>query len=332
MINKVPGGLMVVFLVLGCLTKTFAPHWLDIGSFSTALFKNGALPLIAVLLFCSGSQITIRTAGVALWKGIVLNAAKVLSGVAIGVLVGKILGPHATWLGITPLAYVSAMSNSNGGLYTALATKYGDNSDVGAIAVISSNDGPFFEMAFMGMAGLANIPWIALLAVILPIIIGMVLGNLDHEIKKFLAPGVLISIPFFSFPLGAGLDLHQLLEAGGPGILLGLLTVFVTGICGYYVFKLAVPKKDRKSDAVGAAVGTTAGNAAATPAAFASVDPSFAPYMGHATIQVGASIIISALLCPLLVDFLARRQRRKEGITEEAEEQKELREELGSQL
>lgn len=331
-INKVPGGLMVVFLVLGCLTKTFAPSWLDIGSFTTALFKNGALPLIAVLLFCSGSQITIRTAGVALWKGVVLNFAKVISGVLIGVIVGRILGPHNTWLGITPLAFVSAMSNSNGGLYTALATKYGDNSDVGAIAVISSNDGPFFEMLFMGMAGLANIPWIALVAVIMPILIGMVLGNLDSQIKKFLAPGVLISIPFFSFPLGAGLDLHQLLEAGIPGIILGLLTVFVTGISGYYLYMWLVPKKDRKLDAVGAAVGTTAGNAAATPAAFASVDPSFQPYMGAATIQVGASIIISALLCPLFVDYLAKRQRRREGISDELEEKKELEQELGSQL
>ncbi|MCC8190323.1 MAG: 2-keto-3-deoxygluconate permease, partial [Planctomycetes bacterium] len=274
-INRVPGGLMVVFLVLGCLTNTFAPASLQIGSFTTALFKQGALPLIGVLLFCSGSQITIRTAGVALWKGVVLNFAKIVSGLAVGVLVGRILGPHATWLGITPLAFVSAMSNSNGGLFTALASKYGDESDVGAIAVISSNDGPFFEMAAMGMAGLANIPIIMLIAVILPIIIGMILGNLDNDIKKFLAPGVLISIPFFAFPLGAGLDLHELLEAGLPGITLGLMTVFVTGVAGYFIYKIAVPKKDRKSDAVGAAVGTTAGNAAATPAAFASVDASF---------------------------------------------------------
>ena len=331
-INRVPGGLMVVFLVLGCLTNTFAPASLQIGSFTTALFKNGALPLIAVLLFCSGSQITIRTAGVALWKGIVLNFAKVVSGLVIGVAVGKILGPEGTLWGLTPLAFVSAMSNSNGGLYTALATKYGDNSDVGAIAVISSNDGPFFEMAAMGMAGLANIPWIALLAVVLPIIIGMVLGNLDHEIKKFLAPGALLSIPFFAFPLGAGLDLHQLLEAGVPGIILGLLTVFVTGTTGFFLYKWFIPKKDRKNDAVGAAVGTTAGNAAATPAAFASVDPSFVPQVGAATIQVGASIIISALLCPLFVDFLARRQRRREGLSEEVAEKEELKKELGSQL
>ena len=41
-INKIPGGLMVVPLVLGVLTNTFFPGVLNIGSFTTAFFKNGA--------------------------------------------------------------------------------------------------------------------------------------------------------------------------------------------------------------------------------------------------------------------------------------------------
>ncbi|GHS92922.1 2-keto-3-deoxygluconate permease [Synergistales bacterium] len=314
-INKVPGGLMVVFLLLGCLTNTFAPESLMIGSFTTELFKRGALPLIGVLLFCSGAQITIKTAGVALWKGMVLNTSKVLLGVVVALAVGKIFGQHATWLGITPLAFISAMSNSNGGLYAALAQRYGDESDIGALAVISSNDGPFFEMAFMSGAGLANIPWITLLAVVIPILVGMLLGNLDDDIRKFLAPGVMISIPFFAFPLGAGLNLNQIVNAGLPGVILGLFTLVFTGVGSYFVYKWLVPKSVRRGAAVGAAVGTTAGNAAATPAAFAAVDPSFASYAGVATIQVSASIVITAILCPILVDFLSRWERKKAGLS-----------------
>ncbi|MDR3312650.1 MAG: 2-keto-3-deoxygluconate permease [Spirochaetaceae bacterium] len=315
-VYKVPGGLMVVPLVLGCLVNTVAPSSLMIGSFTTFLFKQGAMPLIAVLLFCSGSQITVRTAGVALWKGVVLNASKVFLGVALALIVGKVLGQHATWLGLTPLALISAMSNSNGGLYAALASRYGDDSDVGAVAIISSNDGPFFEMAFMAGTGLATIPWLTLLGVVVPIIIGMILGNLDDDIRKFLKPGVMLSIPFFAFPLGAGLSFKQLVAAGLPGIFLGLLTVGITGVGSYFVFKALVPKKYRKNAAVGAGVGTTAGNAAATPAAFAAADPSFAPYAPIATAQVGASIVVTAILTPLLVDFLYKLELKKAGITE----------------
>lgn len=311
-IEKVPGGLMVVFLLLGAIVNTFAPEALQIGSFTTALFKNGALPLIAVLLVCSGAQITVRTAGVALWKGVVLNSAKVILGCLIGILVGKLLGPQASFLGLTPLALIAAMANSNGGLYTALASKYGDESDIGAVAIISSNDGPFFTMVAMGMTGLANIPWIALIAVIVPIIIGMILGNLDDDMRKFLAPGVKLSIPFFSFPLGASLNLIDIVKAGLPGILLGLMTLIVTGLGGLIAYRYLIPKDKRRSDAVGAAIGTSAGNSAATPAAVAAIDPTWAPYASIATVQVGASVVITAILCPLLVDFLYKLQKKKE--------------------
>lgn len=305
-IQKVPGGLMVVFLLLGALVNTFAPQSLMIGSFTTALFKQGALPLIGVLLFCSGAQITIKTAGVALWKGFLLNTVKVLFGMSVGLFVGRVMGPQATLFGLTPLALIAAMANSNGGLYTALAQKYGDPSDIGAVAIISTNDGPFFTMVAMGMTGLANIPIIAMVAVVVPIIVGMILGNLDEDMRKFLAPGVMLSIPFFSFPLGAGLNLMDIAKAGGPGIALGLLTLLVTGIAGFFAYKFFIPAKDKRSDAVGAAIATTAGNAAGTPAAIAAVDPSWAPYAAAATVQIGASIVITAILCPLLVDFLNR--------------------------
>ncbi|MBL3540263.1 2-keto-3-deoxygluconate permease [Aminivibrio sp.] len=316
-IQKVPGGLMVVFLLLGAIVNTFAPKSLMIGSFTTALFKQGALPLIAVLLFCSGAQITIKTAGVALWKGFVLNTVKILLGISIGLVVGKLMGPEASLFGLTPLALIAAMANSNGGLYTALAQKYGDASDIGAVAIISTNDGPFFTMVAMGMTGLANIPIIAMVAVVVPIVIGMILGNLDEDMREFLAPGVMLSIPFFSFPLGAGLNLMDIAKAGIPGIALGLMTLLVTGIGGFFAYKYLIPSREKRSDAVGASIGTTAGNAAGTPAAIAAVDPTWAPYAAAATVQVGASIVITAILCPLLVDFLSRICKQHNNVAKE---------------
>ncbi len=310
-IQKVPGGLMVVFLLLGATVNTFAPASLEIGSFTTALFKKGALPLIAVLLFCSGAQITIRTAGLALWKGVVLNTTKVVLGVAVGLIVAKFVGREGALLGLTPLALIAAMSNSNGGLYTALAQRYGDESDVGAVAIISTNDGPFFTMVAMGMTGLADIPILTMVAVIVPIIIGMILGNLDEDMREFLAPGVVLSIPFFSFALGAGLHFGDILSAGLPGILLGLLSLLVTGLGCYLAYRFLIPASGKRGNAVGAALGTTAGNAAGTPAAIAAVDPAWAPFAAVATVQVGAAIVITAILCPLLVDALARWERKR---------------------
>ena len=310
-INKIPGGLMVVPLILGVLVNTFFPNALQIGSFTTALFKNGSSCLIAVLFFCSGAQMQFRTAGMSLYKGVVINVGKVLTGVACGVLLAKIAGPDAAFLGVTPLAMIGAMSNSNGGLYTALASRYGDDADVGAVAVISSNDGPFFEMMFMGVAGVANIPITSLIACIVPIVVGMILGNLDEKIRDFLKPGSMIAIFLFAFPLGAGMDLKTLISAGFPGLLLGLMTVVITGIPTYFLYRLAVPKTKRHSCVAGMAVGTSAGNSVATPAAIALVDAAWAPYVEVATAQVAASVIVTAILIPLLCDFFYKMEAKK---------------------
>ena len=313
-IQKIPGGMMVFFMFLGCLVNTFFPEALKIGGFTTALFKTGHTPMIGLLLVCSGAQITVRNAGLTLWKGFVLNTSKVVLGCIIGVVLGKLVGPHGMLFGLTPLALIAAMSNSNGGLYTALATRYGDNSDIGAIAVISLNDGPFFTMLAMGLSGLANIPWMTLVAVLVPIVVGMILGNLDDKFRHFLAPGVALAVPFMGFPLGANLNINDVLTAGVPGIALGLLTIAVTGFGSYFLYKIFVPAKDRKCAALGAAVGTAAGNSAATPAILAAVDPAFAPIAAAATVQVSAAVVITALAIPLIVDYLYKREIQQKAV------------------
>ncbi|MFA5703614.1 MAG: 2-keto-3-deoxygluconate permease [Advenella sp.] len=45
---KIPGALMIVPLFLGVIFNTFAPEVLNIGSFTTALFKNGLAVLIGL--------------------------------------------------------------------------------------------------------------------------------------------------------------------------------------------------------------------------------------------------------------------------------------------
>lgn len=305
-VKKIPGGLMVVPLLLGALINTFFPEVLEIGGFTSDLFKKGAMPILAVFLFCNGAQINVKQAGKPLAKGLLLTLAKFITGALIGSLVNKFFGPKGV-LGLTPLALIASITNSNGGLYAALAGEYGDSTDVGAISILSINDGPFLTMLAFGLTGISNIPVIALVATVVPIVIGFILGNLDEDIREFLEPGTILMIPFFAFPLGAALNFGQIIEAGGSGILLGLICTFISGGAGYIAMKLI--KSDHPQ--VGAAIGTTAGNAVATPAALTAADPALATMAGVATAQVAAAIIVTAIVCPLFVNFLDKYEKKK---------------------
>lgn len=306
-LDRIPGGMMVIPLISGAVINTYFPGILEIGGFTTALFRDGASALIGAFLLCMGSGITLKATGKVLKKGAAVTLSKFLFAVFTGLLVNWIFGPEGLW-GLSALAVISAMSNTNGGLYAALAGEYGNESDIGAIAVISVNDGPFLTMVAVGTTGLARISWLGLLAVIAPVIIGMVLGNLDRQLKEYLTRGGPVLIPFFAFALGAGLNLRLLAQAGLAGIILGILTTLTGGIVNIWA--------DRKigggNGIAGAAASSTAGNAVATPQAVALADPSLSVVATVATPLVAASTITTALLTPLLTWYVAKRNQ-KEG-------------------
>jgi 2-keto-3-deoxygluconate permease len=254
-----------------------------------------------------GSQISFKMAPKSLKKGLILTVTKYAIGVFIGLAVGRIFGP-AGLLGLTPLAIIAAMTNSNGGLYVALTGEYGDETDVGAVSVLSLNDGPFLTMVALGLSGQASIPLLAFIAVIVPISLGMVLGNLDPKMKTFLSGGEKLLIPFFAFPLGAAMNLSDVYNAGLSGIILGIMTAFLTGFGGYFALKAFGEKRA----IAGFAEGSTAGNAVGTPAAIAAADLTYLPFAAAATAQIAASCITTALLCPFIVVFMNNYLNKKE--------------------
>ena len=352
-IEKVPGGLMVVPLFTAALLNTIdqmhipfimsflkslgvSPvkpgiyEFLRIGGFAQWLFKDGALPLIALFLFCCGSQMNLRVGGVAMKKGVLLTASKYFTGVIVGVLWGKLSGDMMNgFLGLSTMAIIAAMTNGNGGMYAALTGQYGNRSDVGAVAVLSLNDGPFFTLMALGMLG-ANFPIIAFIAVLLPIAIGMLLGNLDPDIRSFLKQGETLPIPFFAFALGAGMNFATFFnpKVVVAGVTLGLMTVTLTALTGILVFKLF----REKSQIAPVAEASTAGNAVGTPAAIAAaasvaagagmMSPAEAQAYKNlveiATLQVSLSTLTTAILCPFAVIMMDKWQKSR-GIDAKAD-------------
>lgn len=301
-VQKVPGGLMVVPLLLGSLINMAFPELLQIGGLTTATFATGAASFIGCSLFCVGSQITITKIGEPIKRSVVLLVAKFLAGFIPTLLVAKLFGP-AGILGITPLMLLSAVTNSNGGLYLGLMGEFGDETDLAAQSLLGINDGPFLTLLGMGLAGLANFDAKALLASVGTLIVGIVLGNLDKDIANFLKPGIGLTIPFLAFCLGTGINLKNVASGGVVGIALGILTVVLSLIFVVGADKFIL----RRPGYAGAALCTAAGNAVATPKILAEVSPNLVDQVPAATTAVAAAVIVTVILVPIVTSYVAKK-------------------------
>lgn len=303
--NRIPGGLMIIPLLGGVLANTFFPRALDIGSFTTALFREGTLTLIAVLIVATGAQITGSHSGrAAAGTTLVVLLAKTLVPITLCVALGLTVGLDGV-AGVSILALITIFGNSNGGLWLAFTSRYGDERDSGAYVASAFDDGPFLALIFLGASGLGDIPVIALVAAVVPFIVGMFIGKVDREWTAVLEKVPNIVIPFMSFSVGTGIDLPTVLKGGLSGVVLGIGVVVLTGGLTYLGYRFVLRRGAQSG--IGFAAGTTAGNAVAVPAVVAVADPAFEQYVGVAASQAAAAVLVTALLAPTVAAFVMKR-------------------------
>jgi 2-keto-3-deoxygluconate permease len=236
-------------------------------------------------------------------RGFGILATKVGIATIFALTVAKLF--HGSVLGLSTLAVMVAMSDTNGGMFLALTSAMGDKEDVGTYVLQSIETGPFLTMIIFVGTGLANIPWLTMVSVVAPIFVGAVLGNLDNDIRDFFGTHEPIIVPFMAFTLGQNINLRSVLTAGLPGVVLGITVFIVTGICCITADRLL-----GGSGIAGAAASSTAGNSAAVPQAVALADHNYAGIAPAATVQVAASVIVTAILTPLLTAWMFRKVAR----------------------
>jgi len=129
-----------------------------------------------------------------------------------------------------------------------------------------------------------------------------VLGNLDSDLRDFFGKHEPIIVPFMAFTLGQTINLSAVVAGGLSGILLGVMVFVITGVVCIFADKLL-----GGSGIAGAAASSTAGNSAVVPAAVAMADVTYAHIAPIATVQVTASVIVTAVLTPILTSWMYKR-------------------------
>jgi 2-keto-3-deoxygluconate permease len=309
-VERIPGGMMIVPLLLGAVINTLFPSAAKFFGAFTGAWMTGAMPLLAVTFFCVGTTISFRATPTIMRKGGALLAGKILCGAVLGMIAAKLIPggmiTEGMFAGLSVLAVMVAMNDTNGGLYMALVSEFGKSEEVAALSIMSIESGPFITMVTLGVTGLGIFPWQALVGTILPLVAGVILGNLDDDIREFFSKGQALLIPCFAFALGNSLNLTTVWKAGFLGLLMGVTVVAITGTVLVLIDKYI----GGGNGIAGIAAATTAGNAASVPLAIAAIDPSYAPVAPSATALVSTCVIVTAVLAPLATAWWAKRVKR----------------------
>lgn len=310
-IERVPGGLMLIPLLLGACVHTFAADaGKYFGSFTNGLM-TGTVPILAVWFFCMGATINLKATGVVLKKSGTLVLTKILVAWVVAMVATRFLpaGGIQTGLftGLSVLALVTAMDMTNGGLYAALMQQYGTQEEAGAFVLTSIESGPLVSMLILGATGVAVFEPRLFAGAVLPFLIGFALGNLDPNLREFFGRCVHPLIPFFGFALGCSIDLGVIAKSGFTGVFVGVAVIIITGI----PLILADKFIGGGNGTAGLAASSTAGAAVANPQIIGSMVPELKSMADSATAITATACLLTAILVPILTAMWARKYGRR---------------------
>ena len=273
--SSIPGATILVPLLLGCLLNTLFPEMFKtLGSFTLGMTQNGVSPLVGAFLLIAKQVVVIAVALIVLFTG-------------------------NNFLGLSAMVILAACTGANNAMYAGLMGSMGNEAERGAVAITTLVVGPPVTMIVLGAAGQASIGW-SLVGAILPIVVGIILGNVFPSFKKMMAPALTGVIVLTFFAMGTTMTFGQLVAGGLPGILLGVLCSVVFAIPAIFIDRLT-----GGTGVAGAAISSCAGANVATPAAMAATDEALygGEVLAVATAQVAACAIVTAILTPFVTSW-----------------------------
>ena len=305
--KKVPAANITVAMFIACFINTLMPSLLEIGSMTEAISSNELFnALIDVTLVAVGSQFTIKRLKHALRRGLVLFLSKWLTAIVLGFIFFKAFGRDGI-IGISTLAFIASISNHNNALFIGLISDYGDEYDVASAAITAIISVPIFTFLTLSMLGVADITPTSILDLAFPILVGIVLGNIDKDFCEFLAGTQKYIMPFLGFAIGAGIDFMDIFRGGIAGVVLSVLTVLAA-------FIISVPSDiyiNKRPGWAAIATYTAAGNSVIVPALVADIDSSCQAYESLAAAQLGTVVILSSILVPIAASLWIKFNEKK---------------------
>ena len=203
---------------------------------------------------------------------------------------------HEGILGVSSLAFVVVLMGANPSLYIPLLEAHGYDLDPVAFGLTDLFAIPTLPMLVFGLGGGSSVDWMPIFSAIIPLVLGIILGNLAPDFRNLFANGKPLSIPVLVYNIGMSLNLIEGLQSGLAGIILEIL---------YYVFMAPTYVLDKsflKNDGIASlSMKSIIATSASFPIIIARSFPELHVNVNGATPQIATAAIITIIVTPILV-------------------------------
>ena len=135
-----------------------------------------------------------------------------------------------------------------------------------------------------------------IVSLLIPFVLGMILGNLDEDIRKVFAGGNAIILPFLGFEFGSTINLFDAFKMLPQGLLLSVL-YFIIVITPSYIFERRVLHRPGYASVASASL---AGVALAIPSMAAQANTALEQYTTSAVAILAFVLAVTNILCPFI--------------------------------
>lgn len=298
LINKVPAGMFVVPMFVSMIINTFFPDLFNVGGMAQALLSGeGTGFMIAFITFCSGISIKLQSISTLLKRHGVLFLLKLVLSVALSVLFMKVFGQDGLW-GVSAMGFTLVMTSINPSVYLSVVNEYGDENDAAAFGITGLYTLPLipqiiYSIGYTSAGGSAGFDFTPILTTLVPLFIGMFLGNVEPKFREIFGPGINAIIPILGWGIGQTANIIDAFRSGLPGVIITVLFLVVFSSLFF------VDRYMLKNDGIAAlALTMVAGTSASAGPALTALYPELLPYLGNAISLVVFAFIITALAVP----------------------------------
>ncbi|EFH93123.1 MAG: 2-keto-3-deoxygluconate permease [Finegoldia magna] len=308
LMKKIPGGTLLVPMMISALIHTFFPDLFKIGGVTESFFGPSSLGFIlGATIFISGCTVKLSSikSVVKIYGLLILVRTAVTALFAI--LFFKFFGMQGV-LGISLIGFICTLTSLNPSLFLAIMEDCGDEVDMSAFGFISLFATPAIAMLIFGLSQPTSVDYMSIVSLVIPLVLGVAIGNIDKDLGKFISTGMPFMIFALGWSVGNSIDLFEAVKAGFSGVIMAVV---------YYILiflpMLFVERKVLKRDGVSAGgLSTIAGLSASIPMIMAANDPSLTVYAPRAAAIVTFGVIISSFVSPFLCNKLYTGEKQKE--------------------